>query len=602
VRVVATAGHVDHGKSSLVRALTGTDPDRFAEEKARGLTIDLGFAFTTLASGTEVGFVDVPGHVRFIKNMLAGVGAVEVALLVVAAGEGWMPQTAEHLQILDLLGIEHGLVVITKADTVGADVVELVELEVNEQLAESLLRDAPVVACDSVSCRGLDEVRDTLDAVLAAAPLPADHGRPRLWIDRVFAARGAGTVVTGTLAGGPLAVEDELEVARLGRQVRVRSIETAHRRVDHVSPGARVALNLAGIDHDLLARGDALVRAGEWSRAKQVDVALLPVVQETVGGRAPLQAYVGSGEHEVKVRPLDGGAFARLRFATALPLAPGDRLVLRDPGRAMTVAGAVVLDAEPTTKASDAPPGLTLELGPRLIAGHEWIARSDLPRLAGLGMGEARALAASMVETGSAVAAGEWLVAPDVLADLRGRAADRVRTHHLERPFDIGIELGTLATALRVDPDRVRAALVDQPELVLDRGAVRDAARTAGAAESASGRALIAELDASPFSPASPSDPVLARALVREGALVELDGIMFTIGAVDRARALIEAAFRHREALTIADARALLGSSRKYVVPLLGRFDAEGVTRRQGDARVAGPRVSAGQADPHGPG
>jgi selenocysteine-specific elongation factor len=207
-----------------------------------------------------------------------------------------------------------------------------------------------------------------------------------------------------------------------------------------------------------------------------------------------------------------------------------------------------------------------------------------------------------MVNTGSAVAAGEWLVAPEVLVDLRDRAAERVRTHHLEHPFDTGIELRTLATALRVDPDRVRAALMDQPALVVDRGAVRDASRTAGAAESASGRSLIAELEASPFSPASPSDPALARALVREGALVELDGIVFTTGAVDRARALIEEALRHRDALTIADARALLGSSRKYVVPLLGRFDAEGVTRRQGDTRVAGPSVSAGQAEPHAPG
>jgi selenocysteine-specific elongation factor len=588
---------VDHGKSSLVRALTGTDPDRFAEEKARGLTIDLGFAFTTLASGTEVGFVDVPGHVRFIKNMLAGVGAVEVALLVVAAGEGWMPQTEEHLQILDLLGIEHGLVVITKADTVGADVAELVELEVSERLAESSLRDAPIVTCDSVSRHGLDEVRDALDAVLAAAPLPADHGRPRLWIDRVFAARGAGTVVTGTLAGGALAVEDELEVARLGQRVRVRSIETAHRRVDQVAPGSRVALNLAGIDHDLLARGDALVRTGDWSRGAHVDVALLPVVQETVGGRAPLQAYVGSGEHEVRVRPLDGGAFARLRFATALPLAPGDRLVLRDPGRAITVAGALVLDAEPMTKASAAPPGLALELGPRLIAGHEWIARSDLPRLSGLGAGEARALAASMVETETAVAAGEWLVAPDVLAVLRGRATDRVRAHHLERPFDTGIEIAVLAEELNVESARLRAALVDEAALVLDQGAVRDARRAGRATDSHEGRALVGELDTSPFSPGPPSDVALSRALIREGTLVDIDGIVFTAAAVDRARALIAGAVSDGHDLTIANARGILDSSRKYVVPLLTRFDAEGVTRRRGDVRVAGPRAGVSRPD-----
>ena len=193
MRTIATAGHVDHGKSSLVLALTGTDPDRFPEEKARGLTIDLGFAFATLASGTEIAFVDVPGHVRFIKNMLAGVGAVDLALLVVAATEGWMPQTEEHLRILELLGITHGMVAITKADLVDEETIELAALEVTEHLEGTPLADAPIVVCDSLSGRGLDDVRRTLDDVLVHAPSVRDVGRPRLWIDRVFAAKGAGT-------------------------------------------------------------------------------------------------------------------------------------------------------------------------------------------------------------------------------------------------------------------------------------------------------------------------------------------------------------------------------------------------------------------------
>src|SRR5690242_20462224 len=216
MRTVATAGHVDHGKSSLVLALTGTDPDRFPEEKARGLTIDLGFAFTTLPSGQEVGFVDVPGHVRFIKNMLAGVGAVDVVMLVVAANEGWMPQSEEHLRIIELLGVRHGLVCLTKADLVDEDTLELARLALDERLAASVLGDAPVVVCDAVSGRGLDDVRAGLDTVLATAPEPVDRDRPRLWVDRVFAAKGAGTVVTGTLAGGSLRVDDEVEVGPRG--------------------------------------------------------------------------------------------------------------------------------------------------------------------------------------------------------------------------------------------------------------------------------------------------------------------------------------------------------------------------------------------------
>ena len=255
MRVVATAGHVDHGKSSLVLALTGTDPDRFPEEKARGLTIDLGFAFTTLPSGTEVGFVDVPGHVRFIKNMLAGVGAVEVALLVVAASEGWMPQSEEHLRILELLGVRYAVVAITKVDTVDAETLELAHLDVAEHLEGTPFEDAPVVACDSVSGRGLDDVRAALDAVLAAAPEARDAGRPRLWVDRVFAAKGAGTVVTGTLTGGAIAIDDDVEVTSRHVRARVRAIQTAHRQVDRVGPGTRVALNLVGIEHrDVRAR------------------------------------------------------------------------------------------------------------------------------------------------------------------------------------------------------------------------------------------------------------------------------------------------------------------------------------------------------------
>ncbi|HZI36965.1 MAG TPA: selenocysteine-specific translation elongation factor, partial [Acidimicrobiia bacterium] len=258
MRVVATAGHVDHGKSSLVLALTGTDPDRWPEEKTRGPTIDLGFAFTTLPSGQELGFVDVPGHVRFLKNMLAGVGAVEAAILVVAATEGWMPQSEEHLRILDLLGISHGLAVITKADLVDDDLLELARLEVEERLAQAdSFTPTDVLAVDSRSGRGLDDLRVALDAMLASAPLAVDRGRPRLWVDRVFAAKGAGTIVTGTMAGGTLALDTEVVILPGRRRARVRHIESHHEELSEAGPGRRVALNLAGIDHTELARGSA---------------------------------------------------------------------------------------------------------------------------------------------------------------------------------------------------------------------------------------------------------------------------------------------------------------------------------------------------------
>lgn len=593
MRVVATAGHVDHGKSSLVLALTGTDPDRFAEEKARGLTIDLGFAFTTLPSGTEVGFVDVPGHVRFLKNMLAGVGAVEVALFVVAATEGWMPQSEEHLRILELLGVRHGVVAVTKADLVDDDLLELALLDVQEHLAGSPLRDAPVVACDSLSRRGLDDLVRALDEALADAPMPRDDDRPRLWVDRVFAARGAGTVVTGTLVGGGVAVDDELTVARLDERVRVRGIESAHRRLDRVGPGSRVALNLVGVDHHELRRGDALVRAGQWCITSAVDVALQPVGSAPLPTRGRWQAYVGSGEHGCRWRAfgVDGATGARVTFTEPLALAPGDRLVLRDPGRGETVAGAVVLDAEAPGRIEDAAARAGLPLGARLVTARGWVSRATIPPLAGCSPAEAEVLAATTVAAGDAVALDDWLVDPTVLARAQRSTRDAVAALHREQPLARGLELTVLADALRVDPHRARLVATTLDDVVVEQGLVRDAARTMAVAESPEAIALVASLDASPFTPPEPADVALARALVREGVLVDVNGVVFTRRALDAARRLLAERLANTDAVTVADVRELLGSTRKYVVPLMEWFDARGVTRRRGDTRVAGPRL-----------
>ncbi|MGH9033912.1 MAG: selenocysteine-specific translation elongation factor, partial [Acidimicrobiia bacterium] len=505
MRVVATAGHVDHGKSSLVQALTGTDPDRFPEEKARGLTIDLGFAFTVLPSGVEVGFVDVPGHVRFVKNMLAGVGAVEVVLLVVAANEGWKPQSEEHLQIIELLGVRHGLVALTKADTVDDETLELARLELDDQLAGSTLEGAPVLVCDAVSGRGYDELRATLDAVLADAPAPVDTDRPRLWVDRVFAARGAGTVVTGTLSGGSLAVDDEVEVAAPGRRARIRGIQTAHRRVERAAPGTRVALNLAGIDRDDIARGDAVVAPGAWRYPDVVDAALHPLPGVTLPRRAVVHCHVGSGEREARLRVLDrDGRFGRLRLTDAVPLAPGDRLVLRDPGRERTIGGAEVLDVAPAGRAADAPDRLALALGPRLLATHPWLRRADLPALAGTGPVATDALVGGLVSGGEAALVGDWLVAPAALAELRAAATEQLETHHRDRPLDAGVELQALAGAVRIDGGRLRVALADADGIVVERGVVRLGSHRTSVGGTPEAARLVTALEAAPFAPPEP--------------------------------------------------------------------------------------------------
>ena len=594
MRTVATAGHVDHGKSSLVLALTGTDPDRFPEEKARGLTIDLGFAFATLPSGATIAFVDVPGHVRFIKNMLAGVGAVDLALLVVAATEGWMPQTEEHLRILGLLGVDHGLIALTKADLVDDETLELARLDVEEHVAGTPFAAVPVVVCDARSGRGLDDLRAALDVAVAAAAPRSDAGRPRLWVDRVFAAKGAGTVVTGTLTGGALVVDDELVVAGRDLTVRVRGLESAKRACTRVEPGSRVAVNLVGVEHRDLSRGDALVRAEQWRTPTVVDVAVTTLPGERLARRSRVQVYAGSGEHVATLRLLDDdGRFARLRLPVPLPLVPGDRLVVRDPGRGRTVAGVEVLELEPRGRLADAPARLALPLGPRLVATHPWLAVSDLGPRAGLPDPDVDALVDDLVAAHTAERVGEWIVAPAERTRLRDEVARRVAAHHRERPAEPGADLGGLAAALRIDPARLRAALDDTPGLVVERGVVRDATHVGAVADSPEGQAVVARFAATPFAPPDPKDvdaPIaVVRALVRAGALVDVDGIVFARSALDDARDVVVARLAERGTVTVADVRDALGSSRKYVLAIVAWLDRTGVTRRRGDDRIPGP-------------
>jgi selenocysteine-specific elongation factor len=602
MRVVATAGHVDHGKSSLVLALTGTDPDRFPEEKARGLTIDLGFAFTEITPGSLVGFVDVPGHVRFVKNMLAGVGAVDVAMMIVAANEGWMPQTDEHMRILDLLDVVHGLVVVTKADLVDAETLELAQLELADHVAGTALAAWPVVVCDSRSGRGIDDVRAALAAVLASTPAARDLDRPRLWVDRVFAAKGAGTVVTGTLTLGSLRTDEDVLIEPGARRARIRGIESHHEQLSIVGPGSRVALNLAGVDHRDLRRGDAVVRAGQWVTPTTIDVAYTGIPGQTLRRRAQVALHVGSGEHAARCRLLDDdGRFARLRVDTALPLAPGDRVVLRSTGRRATLGGAQVLDVEPARRTSDALARLARPVGERVLDARPWLRVGDLPRLAGVTVADAEALVRDLVARGAAVELGDEIVDADRLADVRAGARTQVTSHYSTHPHDPGVDLAQLASALRVDGARLRAALVDDPELVLDRDVVRSRAHAGRASDDPQARSFLDALEAAPFAPPSAAEcdigPGVARALVREGVAVDLDGVVFATSALDEARRRVARALLERGTLTVSDVRDVLGSTRKYVLPIVNQLDREGVTRRRGDDRVAGPRAASAAED-----
>jgi selenocysteine-specific elongation factor len=589
MRVIATAGHVDHGKSTLVRALTGTDPDRLPDEKARGLTIDLGFAFTTLPSGCRLGFVDVPGHVRFVKNMLAGVGAVQVALFVVAADDGWSEQSAEHAAILDLLDVRQGVVAITKADAVDAERVEIVTRDVAERLADTTAANWPIVVTDGVSGRGLDTLRNTIDELMIAAPPPIDTGRPRLWIDRVFRVRGAGTVVTGTLAGGQLQRDEQVVVEPGGRRARIRRLESAGEERDVAAPGSRVAVNLVGIEASALRRGDAVVSPGQWLTPRVVDVE----VRMVNGGRTPdrtqVTVHVGSGEYEVTLRPLEpAGPHARLTLPVGLPLAPGDRFVLRSSARQTTIGGGVVLDVAPARRAADARIRLRRSTAQRALDARPWSTAEELGPLTG--RSDTEALARELCERGDAVTIDGRLVPRATVGELRAAV------HGAVTAAPEGVELAPLAERLHVDVVHLRGAIADDSQVHVDHGVVR-LASAGHLIDDPAARALIDALNERPFTPPALSElaapPPVVRALLRADVLVDIDGLVFTRAAYDAACDRVAGAIARQGSVTIADVRALLDSSRKYVVPLLQRMDADGVTRRRGDTRFAGARVGS---------
>ncbi|HUQ62930.1 MAG TPA: selenocysteine-specific translation elongation factor [Acidimicrobiales bacterium] len=569
MRVIATAGHVDHGKSTLVLALTGMDPDRFAEEKARGLTIDLGFAWTTLPSGTDLAFVDVPGHVRFIKNMLAGVGAVDDCLFVVAATEGWKPQSEEHLRILQLLGVQRGVVALTKSGLVDDDTRELTRMDLADHFSGTFLEDAEMVAVDARTGHGVDNVRVALDRLVAGAPPPADTDRPRLWVDRVFAAKGSGTVVTGTLTRGSLAVDDELVLLPANTPVRVRALQSLQQAHDVILPGSRVAVNLVGVSRADVARGHALVRPGQWHSTRQLDAALnvLPSLDHDVSRRGAYQAYLGSGEYPARLRVLGQDvikpgeqALVRLHLPEALPLLPGDRFVLRESGRDETVGGGEILDVAPVLAASRAKPSHSVD---RVIAERGWIDPGELERLTG----ERRT-----------ANVGRWIVSDGArqtgLDDL-GRA--------VERAGPLGLDLATLS-------ERDRALVPLSEGLAVDNGRLRPAASSDPLAD----HTFVKALQASPFAPpdADGVDPTELRELVRRGTVVERDGFYFAAEAVDDAgRRVAQLLATHPEGVTVAQLRDALSTTRKHALPLLAILDGTGVTRRRGDVRVPGPRM-----------
>ena len=567
MHVVATAGHVDHGKSTLVRALTGMEPDRWAEERRRGMTIDLGFAWTTLPSGADVAFVDVPGHERFLTNMLAGVGSVPAAIVVVAADEGWMPQTAEHVAALDALRVRHLLLVVTKTDL--ADPTAVIG-DVRDRLTGPGRGHVEAVAVNAVGT-GLDGVRAALDRLVATLPAADPEAPVRLWVDRAFTISGAGTVVTGTLPAGRVRVGDELELWPAGRRVAVRAVQSRKTGADEVCGVARVALNLRAVDRDEVERGMALTTPAAWAAVDLVDVLLdadraLPT---------DVVAHLGAAAEPAQLRPL-GGRAARLRLRHRLPMHVGDRLLLRHPA-SRAIAGAVVADVSPTplSRRGDAAK-LAASLTVPATADDE-LARRGVVTVADLVAAGFREPPSQGHRVGQRWVAQplweRWLV--DLPAAVRAQAD----------PATGDVPLDAVRALLGLPDAEVVAALVAaSPALVSTEGRARH--RDSRAEVPAELLPLVERLQRDPFdAPTGMEVRALGgdalAAAVRLGLVRHLGGGVYVgPAAPDQARELLATL---PEPFAVSAATQALGASRRVVVPLLEHLDAARQTRRLPD-------------------
>ena len=593
--VVGTAGHVDHGKSTLVQALTGRDPDRWEEEKRRGLTIDLGFAWTTMADGTEISFVDVPGHERFIKNMLAGSEAIDVALFVVAADEGWMPQSEEHLAVLDLLGVRNGVVAVTKADRVDDELIEFVTLEVEEKLAETSLTGAPIIPVSAVSNWGMDHLRAALEiAVRDIGPALVDVGRPRLWVDRSFTIAGAGTVVTGTLLDGPLAAGDQLEIWPGRLRGRVRGLQSHEKDHPQIAPHNRVAVNLVGLERADVARGAMLGRPDDWhpTATVLVQIETARYLDEPLTDRGAYHLHLGSGAWPVRLRlvrgpELEGSGPAILQLSQSLPLKVGDRFILREVGRRAVVGGGRVLDPHPMTRISDV--RSTVEALQSVVAGL-----ADEQATALLQVRGRDSLARLSADSGGGVPEGAVIAGPLALSEesatgLSTEAVKTVTAFHRANPLRPGIPKASLASRLDIDP-AVIDALVSASRQLRDDGATVALEGFGGALTStqeSAWKALQATLLESEL--AVPRikelgvDRELLHALVRQDRVVRIgEELVYLPEQIDE---IIRRLGELPPRFTVADFRDAFGFSRKYAVPLLEYLDGRRVTIRDGDFR-----------------
>jgi selenocysteine-specific elongation factor len=617
--IIGTAGHIDHGKTALVRALTGIDTDRLKEEKQRGISIDLGFAHLQLSENVRLGLVDVPGHERFIKNMLAGVSGIDLVLFVIASDESIKPQTREHFDICMLLGIRKGMVVLTKADLAEGDLLELARLEAGEFVRGSFLEDAPMVAVSATTGAGLDELRAELAKLAATVPEKDASQYFRLPIDRAFAMRGFGTVVTGTLVSGTVRVDQEIELHPARKRVRVRGIQVHGAHVEEATAGQRTALNIAGVDASELARGMALAEMGRFHATRHIDCAfeLLPSAKP-LKHRAPVHFHAGTAEVEAEIRRLEGTdsiapgshEYVRLVLNEPLLILPGDRFIVRMFSPVITIGGGVVLDISAPRRASrGAPPDRLriLETAPL----PERIALLARESRYGIGMPELVArtglLEADLRKASSAASLTVlnspqfWLLDPGWVASELEVLHEHLKQFHRQNPLLAGVSKEELRSKFLAGapPWLMDALLTRSKTLMADAETVRlsshrvalkqDEQEATAKIENAFRSGGLATPAVHEVLAKSGVDPTRARTLLqlmlRDKRLVRVsDELVFHASAMQSLRALL--AQKRGSQFAVPEFKDWTGISRKYAIPLLEYLDRERITRREGDSRV----------------
>ncbi len=627
MRVIGTAGHVDHGKSTLIAALTGTHPDRLKEEQAREMTIDLGFGWMTLPDGEEIGIVDVPGHRDFIENMLAGVGGIDAALLVVAVDEGVMPQTREHLAILDLLQIPAGLIVLTKTDLISDEEwLEAVESDVRTAVKSTIFQSAPIVRVSARTRSGLDELKKTLSETLHQRPARPDLGRPRLPIDRVFTMSGFGTVVTGTLSDGHLSLGDDVEILPSGLTGRVRGMQTHKKKEEKALPGSRTAVNISGIATEQIRRGEVLTHPNQYQATRRVDASfhLLADASTTIQHNTEVKLFVGTSETLATLRLLGTDelvqgqeGWIQLELPELIVAVRGDRYILRRPSPGETIGGGVIVDAQPKARhkrfddqvlkslvllaegsASDVLYEAALALNAAPL--REVVTRShlDAPRAAEALkelISDGRLL---ILEQGApdpqsdllAIAAPHW-------TELREKADRIISGYHGKYPLRRGIPREELKSRLDLAPqlfNTVIKKLVSENVLVEETSLVAKVGHKVrlDANQQAKAQALMSKFAQNPYSPPSLKEcqaeagEELVNALIELGELTAVSSeVVFRKQDYDSMNRKVRLALEQKGQITLAEVRDLFNTSRKYAQALLEHLDAQGVTRRDGDYR-----------------